>query len=262
VVLGGSQLAAGGVFELGGTALNGFIINPPSTGSRNFGVNVAAVRFGGDSRDDLVISALGRGVGGENINAEVFSVLGRAHPGSGGLVTFSAGPAFAVGSPNNFGNPMRAVGDVNADGFDDVWVSTNFDLNGVSPVYLGRSTGFSGVSLFGYTNDVVDNEWGVYVATGFHTELGRLGDLDSNGFDDVLIGSAFANNEPGTAELFYSDATTQNRLRSAADVTFHSAGNGQMTPSFVGDIDGDGFRDIAILDSGSALPATTLTLYY
>jgi hypothetical protein len=151
---------------------------------------------------------------------------------------------------------------VNSDGFGDVWVSTNFDLNGVSPVYLGRSTGFSGVSLFGYTNDVVDNEWGVYVATGFHTELGRLGDLDNNDFDDVLIGSAFANNEPGRAELFYSDGTTQNRRRSAADVTFRSAGNGQMTPSFVGDIDGDGFRDIAILDSGSALPATTLTLYY
>jgi hypothetical protein len=262
VVLGGSQLASGGVFELGGTALNGFIINPPSTGSRNFGINVAAVGFGSDARGDLVISALGRNVGGENINAEVFSVLGRPHPGFEGLATFSSGPAFAIGSPNNFGNPMRAVGDVNADGFGDVWVSTNFDLNGVSPVYLGRSTGFSGVSLFGYTNDVVDNEWGVYVATGFHTELGRLGDLDSNGFDDVLIGSAFANNEPGTVELFYSDATTQNRRRSAADVTFESAGNGQMTPSFVGDIDGDGFRDIAILDSGSALPTTTLTLYY
>jgi hypothetical protein len=262
VVLGGSQLAAGGVFELGGTALNGFIINPPSTGSRNFGINVAAVGFGSDARGDLVISALGRNVGGENISAEVFSVLGRQHPGFEGLATFSAGPAFAIGSPNDFGNPMRAVGDLNADGFGDVWVSTNFDLNGVSPVYLGRSTGFSGVSLFGYTNDVVDNEWGVYVATGFHTELGRLGDLDSNGFDDVLIGSAFANDEPGTAELFYSDGTTQNRRRSAADVTFRSAGDGQMTPSFVGDIDGDGFRDIAILDSGSSLPATTLTLYY
>src|SRR5690606_8629648 len=114
----------------------------------------------------------------------------------------------------------------------------------------------------GYTNDVVDNEWGVYVAPGFHTELGRLGDVDGNGFDDVFVGSAIANGNPGTAELFYSDATTQNRSRSAADVTFDSAGNGQMTPGFVGDISGDGFRDIAILDSGSGLPATTLTLYY
>ncbi|HTV21382.1 MAG TPA: FG-GAP-like repeat-containing protein, partial [Polyangiaceae bacterium] len=262
VVLGGSQLAAGGTFELGGTALNGFIINPPSSGSRNFGINIAASGLGNDTRGDLVISALGRNVGGENINAELFFVPGRAHPGLQGMSTFATGPAFAIGSPNNFGNPMRAVGDVNDDGFDDVWVSTNFDLNGVSPIYLGRSTGFSGVSLFGYTNDVVDNEWGAYVATGFHTELGRLGDLDDNGFDDVLIGSAFANGAPGTADLFYSDATTQNRKRSAADVTFDSGGNGQMTPSFVGDIDGDGFRDIVILDSGSALPATTLTLYY
>lgn len=262
VVLGGSQLATGGVFELGATALSGFIINPPSTATRNFGVNVAAVGFGSDTRGDLVISTIGRNTGGESVNAEVFSVQGRAHPGPGGLATISAGPAFAIGAPSAFGNPMRAVGDVNGDGFGDVWVSANFDLNGVSPIYLGRSTGFSGVSLLGYTNDVVDNDWGVYVGTGFHTELGRLADLDGDGVDDVLVGSAFANGNPGTAELFYGDATGRNRSRSQADVSFGSAGNGQMTPGFVGDVSGDGFRDLAILDSGSGLPATTLTLYY
>ena len=123
-------------------------------------------------------------------------------------------------------------------------------------------TGFSGVSLLGFTNDVVDNEWGTYVATGFHTELGRLGDLDANGFDDVLVGAPFANGAPGTTELFYSDETTQNRRRSAADANFESSGNGQLTPGYVGDISGDGFRDIAILDSGSSLPVTRLKLYY
>jgi hypothetical protein len=118
------------------------------------------------------------------------------------------------------------------------------------------------VSLFGFTNDVVDNEWGTYVATGFHTELGRLGDLDANGFDDVLVGAPFANGAPGTTELFYSDATTQSRQRSAADANFDSSGNGQLTPGYVGDISGDGFRDVAILDSGPALSATRLKLYY
>jgi hypothetical protein len=262
VLLGGAQMnvTSGTTFALPGAALNGFIINPPTTATRNFGVGVAGVGLGADTRGDLVIGALGRNLGGENVNGEAFSVPGRAS--GSGLSIISAGAPFAVGTPNGFGLPTRAVGDVNGDNFGDVWISTNFDLNGVSPVYLGRSTGYSGVSLFGFTNDVVDNDWGTYVATGFHTELGRLGDIDNNGLGDVLVGSVFAQNTPGSAELFYSDATTQNRLRSAADARFSSAGNGQLTPSFIGDVTGDGFHDIAILDSGTGVPSTTLTLFY
>jgi hypothetical protein len=264
VVLGGSQLAvsSGTSFTLPGATLNGFLISPPTSGSRNFGIHVAGIGTGADTRGDLVISATGRNAMAEVINAEAFSVLGRAHGGGSTFSAVSAGPSFAVGPPNAFGNPTRALGDVNADGFGDVWISANFDLNGVCPVYLGRSTGFSGVSLFGFTNDVVDNDWGTYVATGFHTELGRLGDLDANGFDDVLVGAPFANGTAGTAEVFYSDASTQNRRRSGADANFDSSGNGQLTPGYVGDISGDGFRDIAILDSGFSLPVTRLKLYY
>jgi hypothetical protein len=268
VILGGTQLdvASGTIFQLPGASLNGFNIDPPSTASRNFGVNVAGVGAGSDTLGDLVITAVGRNSGGEVVNGEAFSVLGRAYTAGSGLQAVSAGTAFAVGTPNGFGNPMRAVGDINGDSLGDVWISTNFDLNGVDPVYLGRNGGYSGVSLLGFTNDVVDNEWATYVATGFNTELGRLGDLDANGFDDVLVGSVFANGAPGTTDLFYSDATTGNRSRSLADVRITSSGNGQMTPSFVGDISGDGFRDLVILDSGPSLgtPLGTpkLTLLY
>jgi hypothetical protein len=266
VILGGSQLNVGGsppVLALPADNPSGFIIDPTSS-SRNFGVNVAGVGVGSDTRGDLVISALGRSVTSptpETVNGEAFFVAGRALS-TLGLTSIAAGPPFAVGTPNFFGSPMRAVGDVNNDGFGDVWVSTNFDLNGVAPVYLGRSTGYTGVSLFGFTNDVVDNEWGSYVATGFHTALGRLGDVDNNGFDDVLVGSIFANGTPGSADLFYSDSTTQNRTRSSADAHISSTANGLITPGFVGDVTGDGFRDIAILDSGAGQPTTGLTLLY
>jgi hypothetical protein len=266
VILGGSQLNVGGsppVLALPADNPSGFIIDPTSS-SRNFGVNVAGVGVGSDTRGDLVISALGRSVTSptpETVNGEAFFVAGRALS-TLGLTSIAAGPPFAVGTPNFFGSPMRAVGDVNNDGFGDVWVSTNFDLNGVAPVYLGRSTGYTGVSLFGFTNDVVDNEWGSYVATGFHTALGRLGDVDNNGFDDVLVGSIFANGTPGSADLFYSDSTTQNRTRGSADAHISSTANGLITPGFVGDVTGDGFRDIAILDSGAGQPTTGLTLLY
>jgi len=227
-------------------------------------VSVAAVGVGSDTRGDLVISALGRSVTlptPETVNGEAFFVAARALA-TVGLTSIAAGPPFAVGTPGFFGSPMRAVGDVNNDGFGDVWVTTNSNVNGVVPVFLGRSTGYTGASLFGFTNDLADNLWGSYVATGFHTALGRLGDIDNNGFDDVLVGSLFLNGAAGSAELFYSDSTTQNRTRSAADARFSSTANGLMTPSFVGDVTGDGFRDIAILDSGAGQPSTSLTLLY
>jgi hypothetical protein len=272
VILGGPQLdvPSNTIFELPGPSLDGFTIDP-TISTRNFGVSISPVGLGNDTLGDLVVGALGRSV--EAVNGEAFYITGKAYPsGSSGLIAYTpVAPPFAVGTPNLFGIAAGAVGDVNADGFGDVWLSTNLDQDGVSPVFLGRSSGFSGVSLFGYTNDVVDNQWGFYVARGFHPELGRLGDLDNNGFDDLFVGSLFNTVNgpngssvpaPGTADLFYSDATTQNRLRSSADARFSSSGNGQMTPSFVGDISGDGFRDIAVLDSGPALPATRLTLFY
>lgn len=259
VVLGGARLdlPSNSVRLLPADEPDGFVLDP-TTSTRNFGINVAAVGLGDDGRGDLVISSRGS----PGVRGEAFSVPGAEYTAGSGLQAISLEPAFAAGAPNAFGSPMRAVGDVNGDGFGEVWISTNLDLNGVLPVYLGRAAGFSGISLASFTNDVNDNDWGSYVATGFSTELGPLGDIDGNGFDDVLVGSIFANNNPGTAELFYSDATTGNRLRSGADATIVSSANGYMTPGFVGDIDGDGFRDVAIVESrrSATTPPTAGTI--
>lgn len=260
VVLGGAQLdvPAGTVFELPGANLQGFTIDPPTTSTRSFGFDVAGVGVGSDALGDLVISALGRSQDG--VNAEVFHVTGRTYSGSGGLSAATAPTPFAVGSPGSF-STLRAAGDVNGDSFSDVWVSTNLAAGGVSPVYLGRANGFSGVRLLGFTNDGVGDFWGTYIGAGSHTELGNLSDLDQNGFSELFVGSlAFDTANAGSAELFYSDATTASRERSRADVHFASS-NGQVTPGFVGDVTGDGYVDVVLLDSGGASPSTLKLLY-
>lgn len=265
VLLGGAQLdvPSGTVFELPGANLQGFTIDPPTTNTRSFGFDIAGVGSGSDARGDLVISALGRSQ--EGINAEVFYVTGRAYTGPTGLSAAAAPSPFAVGSPGTF-STLRAASDINGDSFGDVWVSTNLAAGGVSPVYLGRGNGFSGVRLFGFTNDVVTDFWGTYVASGSQPELGNFADLDQNGFSELFVGSlaydpaGTADDAPGTAELFYSDATTGARSRSAADVHFTSS-NGQLTPGFVGDINGDGYSDAVLLDSGGANPSRLTLLY-
>ena len=55
------------------------------------------------------------------------------------------------------------------------------------------------------------------------------------------------------------------RLRSEADFRFLAAGEGDIVPSFIGDFDGDGFDDVAVLefDPTSAGNITTkLTILY
>ena len=77
----------------------------------------------------------------------------------------------------------------------------------------------------------------------------------------MFVGSlAFDSATPGSADLFYSDATTGSRERSKADVHFASS-NGQLTPGFVGDVTGDGYADVVMLDSGGASPSSLKLLY-
>ncbi len=281
VVLGGTQLDVprGTIFDMPTSNPDGFVIDPPSS-TRTFGVNVAGVGVGSDTRGDLVITALGTPNPG-GVLGEAFFVTGEAHTGTG-LIPLAAGTpvAFANGAAFEFGNSMRALGDINGDGFSDVWVSTDFNVNGHNHVYLGGASGFAGASaLLLYSNDVGDNEWGTFVASGFHTELElrrplgdpadpddppdslELNDLDGNGLGEIAVGSVTGNGVPGRVELFYADAGLGARARTNADALFVSTGNGNMNPSFVGDIDGDSFNDLAILDSGASI-TTRLTLLY
>jgi hypothetical protein len=92
-----------------------------------------------------------------------------------------------------------------------------------------------------------------------------LGDLDNDGIAELLIGADDPDTaaacpggaQRGVAQLFYGALGAVARPRAEADFSY-TATVGQVVPSFVGDINQDGFKDFALLDSGCGTNALFL----
>jgi hypothetical protein len=130
-------------------------------------------------------------------------------------------------------------------------------------VYLRQTSGFDSTSgnVLPYTNDAEDNKWGRYAADGFHSAFGLLGDLDQDGTGELAVGALVFSGRPGTAELFYGAPGVGARPRSKADAKFLTVGQANLGVNFVGDIDGDGFNDLALFEGAFGV-TSRLTLLH
>jgi hypothetical protein len=277
VLLGGAQLAtatnrivtipANAVTTL--NEVDGFIIDPPA-GRAHFGFSVTALDDAGP--DDLIIGANGQPpVGTAAPVGAVYHLAGRAYPAAAGSGLLSIASSelseIETGLLANFGNPVRAVGDFNGDGAGDFAMGHNYVSFGAVRVYLRDGVGgtFSSSSIMNFLplGDGNDDNYGLYMANGEYPELGLLGDLDNDGISELLIGADDPDGSGatafGVAQLFYGALNGVGRARSAADFAYTST-RGQVVPNFVGDINGDGFNDVALLDSGFG--ANTLFVLY
>jgi hypothetical protein len=262
VLLGGGQfdVPAGTVFTIPANAattigeLDGFIIDPPASRA-NFGVSMTSVKNAAGT-DDLIIGANGLTAGA------VFFLAGRAYPavaGSGLLAVGAPAPVEVdTGAANDFGNPVRSLGNFDGDPADlgDFVVGRDFANNGAARVYRrDLEDGFNDADpllLLDFSNTGPDDNYGLFIANGEHASLGLLGDLNKDGISELLIGAdddGSASAAFSTAQLFYGTAPAAGRARATADFTYLST-RGQVVPSFVGDINQDTFNDLAILDSG------------
>jgi hypothetical protein len=273
VLLGGTQFAVahGTVINVPLDNPNGFFIDPPSARS-NFGVAVAAVGGGPDGRGDLAIGANGAGTANQ---AGLFYMKGEVYSGSGLIAPSASSPAeVAVGSTGDYASPVRAIGDFNGDGLGDFALGRNFSANGgfgEAQLYLRNdnhafSTEFTAGPgfIFSFPATGTDNDFGTYIASGFHPSLGTIGDLDNDGATELLAGSL---SPSGRVGLFYAPRLVTvgtprvvvGRSRASADFTQDgTTTTSLMVPNFVGDIDHDGFKDFAIIDGGAGTDKLTL----
>ncbi|HEX4823989.1 MAG TPA: FG-GAP-like repeat-containing protein [Candidatus Polarisedimenticolaceae bacterium] len=145
----------------------------------------------------------------------------------------------------NFGWSVASAGDVNADGFTDIIVGDpqygGADL-GAAFIFLGTATGPSTVPA-----TTLD---GFQFHGGFGDSVAGAGDVNGDGYDDVIVGEPHFNVQSGGEEgKFYvyhggvggvSTTPAFSRTESIVNQNLGSEVAG------VGDVNGDGFADIGV----------------
>jgi hypothetical protein len=172
--------------------------------------------------------------------------LGATGPAAGPL---SGSPAWiAEGDQDDawFGVSVGTAGDVNGDGYADVIVGSYlYDHGEVDEgrafVYHGSATGLSTSPAWSAESDQA-NAW-------FGYAVGTAGDVNGDGFSDVIVGAwHFANGESdeGRAYVYYGSA------QGLASSPAWTAEGDQIGAHFAisvasaGDVNGDGFSDVIV----------------
>jgi hypothetical protein len=210
--------------------------------SAAFGFSVAgAGDLNGDGFDDLVVGA-NRFDNGEMDEGRAYVYLGSASGPS--LVPDWTAESDQVNAL--FGSSVCGAGDVNGDGFDDLLVGAPFFENGElregrAHLYLGSPGGPSLVPDWTVESDQVDAMLG--------SSVSRAGDVNGDGFDDVIVGApSFENGETGEGRAFvYLGSSSGPSLVPDWMAEGNSVGaEFGSAVSTASDIDGDGFDDLII----------------
>jgi hypothetical protein len=260
-VLSLSDLGGGDGFHLDGEAENDFS-----------GVSVgAAGDVNGDGIDDLFIGAVAADPAG-SLSGRSYVVFGRttAFPVSLALSTLDGSNGFVIDGEAAYdrsGWSISSAGDINGDGIDDLVIGAFLanavgGFTGSSYVVFGRDAGFPPVvslaDLDGSNGFQLDGE-----ASGdrFGWSVGDAGDVNGDGFDDVVIGAYGASNFLGRSYVVFGRASPfpANLPLSSLDgsVGFRLDGeatgdNSGYVVDGAGDLNGDGIDDL-VIGSPSAL---------
>ena len=251
--------------------------NTISTGD-NFGRSVAgAGDVNGDGYADVLVGASGAATttnAAANDNGRAYLYLGS----SAGLTNT---PSALLTDPNttstndNFGWSVAGAGDINGDGYADVLIGAynaatmdNATANGSGRayLYLGGSTGLTNTPSAVLTDPNTIN-----TPDGFGCSVAGIGDVNGDGYADVLVGAYRAAttdnataNSNGRAYLYLgsTDAllTTHTAFQNDPNTTSTQDYFGWSVAG-AGDVNGDGYADVIVGAYGAATTTNDAATY-
>jgi hypothetical protein len=217
-----------------------------------FGYSVASAGdVNGDGYDDVIVGAHGNNDGGNDIG-KVY-----VYPGSAsGLSTTASWTATGEAAYDYFGSSVASAGDVNGDGYDDVVVGAYGNNAGKAYLYLGSASGLSAILLWTVTGEAAYDYFGASVASA--------GDVNGDGYDDVIIG-AYGNddggNRAGKAYLYPGSASGLSTTASWTAIGEASVDQFGFSVASAGDVNGDGYDDVIVGAHGNDFGAGKTYLY-
>ncbi|MGA9116413.1 MAG: FG-GAP-like repeat-containing protein, partial [Bacteroidota bacterium] len=258
--LGYSVAGAG---DLNGDGYDDIVVGSPTGGLGGLNTGYAPVFFGGPGRDtcpDVIL--YGYSVGDKfatsldaagDVNGDGYADLAVGVPGygndSGAVWIYYGGPTFndvpdvfyIGGLYARLGIAVAGAGDVNADGFDDVvagW-GVGAALTGAANLYLGAQTP---------PNTPFRTFYGEYMYHSFGSAVSTAGDVNGDGFDDILIGApgwgpGTSYDGHGRAYVFLGGASMNTVPDVLIDGPVAGASLGYSV-ACAGDVDADGYSDV------------------
>jgi hypothetical protein len=209
----------------------------PNQNSALYGRTVAFGDWNADGYSDLAVGAPFYNGPPGNDSGRVWLYQGRPN----GYFTVPDQQLDAGVPEIAFGYGLDSAGDVNGDGYEDLIVGAYGNEINVGRAYLFLGNA-GGVAL--------TPAWSVEGAfPGFARSVGTAGDVNGDGFSDVIVGGPDENNNLGGAFVYHG---SPGGLSPNADwtVTGQAGGNFGQAVGQAGDVNGDGFSDVIVGEPG------------
>jgi len=225
--------------------------------NNRFGASVSnAGDVNRDGFDDVIVGAYGY----KNKTGRAYIYYGGSTPDDQADLTLDGEE-----KNNLFGKSVSRAGDVNRDGFDDVVVGAEGYREKTGRVYIyygGRSIQDTiNVAFLGIDNAVDIIFEGEQVADRFGVSVSTAGDINNDGFDDVIVGACGYKSKTGRAYIYYGGRN----MNGAVNATFdgeHPADRFGFSVSTAGDVNNDRYHDVIVGAYGHENKTGRAYIYY